>query len=341
MSEGGSDLEKLLFAAFSVPGAEGDDARKLLDKLQNRPEAWSYSNILSDPSATEHAKFFAASTLKHKIIHDLSQLSSEEVSNLREFLQSQLIPFKNDRMVLTQLCLALSALIVQLDAEGASNDLIQHITSPIYPEHRYLLILLAMIPEQFCNKAIPKVTPLSQQVIKKILETILNFIEDASSDDTLLIEALGKWIDLAREEGGTVSSPRLLKVLFSLLVAGEESVGEILTNLIYLNEPGRSRDQTRFFTWFQVYSDGLIAMIKSPHTPFKCAVEIAALSGEFYLDFVVKNHSLLESIFLILFRALKSEDEERSIVEATLNFWDALSEVSGFEAIFKTLFEEK
>jgi hypothetical protein len=340
MADGANDLEKLLFVAFSVPGTEGDDARKFLDKLQNRPEAWSYSSILRDTQSSSHSKFFAASTLKHKIIHDLSQLSASEISDLKAFLQGQLVAFKDDRMVLTQLALAFSALVVQLDSEGAASELIRHITLPISLDNKYLLILLAMIPEQYSNKAIPKVTPLSQAVIKKILEATLGFIKNSPSDNSLLVDALGKWVELAREDGGAVSSPRLLKVLFSLLMDGEESVGEIITNLIYLNDPNRLQDQSAFHSWFRIFSEGLSASLKSPQTPFKWAIEIAALCGEFYLDFIIQNYTLLEAILVVLFRALKNEDEDNTMVEATLSFWDALSEAPGFESVFKSLFEE-
>lgn len=320
---GAEHLLPILHTAYTDTGEQGNQARKLLDKLQNRPEAWGISSLLNIPTLDVNLRFYAASTLKHKIIHDLRQLGDPEISNLQTYL-SQIQ--STERIVQVQIQLALAALIIQLPS---CENIISGLA---FSEGNISFMLLGMIPEQTQNRMIPKKYPISQQTVQIVLDRFLMVLREGSDDQTIL-EGLGNWIELATEDGAAVSSPHLLQILFNLLVDGEDSVGEVLSNVIYLNSvrvPSRE--------WLEMLGNGLLGLSRSLETELRWSVEVMAEAASSHLDFILANReALLEPVLVILMRGVASS--ERQIAEATLGSWDLLSDHAGLYSVFHILFQ--
>ena len=315
-------LQPVVQTALQDPGEQGNQARQLMDKLQNRADAWSISALLTLPTVDVNVRFYAAATLKHKIIHDLRQLGEPEVRNLQNYLMH--LTATGERMVSVQVELALAALFVQLpECEEIIRGLCQAAPS---------LALLGMIPEQSRNRRIPKKYPIAQSTVQLVLDTFLSVLQEGNEDQSVL-DGLGNWIDVATEDGGAISSPHLLKILFNLLVDGEDSIGEVLSNVIYLNsvrEPNRE--------WLEMLGHGVLSLSHSQEPELRWAVEVMAEAATSHLDFVLSNRdALLQPIVQVLLRGVS--DVDRAIAEATLGTWDALSDYPGLEQLFLHLFK--
>ncbi|CAG8563970.1 16843_t:CDS:2, partial [Acaulospora colombiana] len=104
-------------------------ANDWLQDFQHTIEAWETSTtLLINPDSPDALKTFAAQTLKSKVIYDLNQLPSTQLPLLRDTLVSALQQYSNGpRNILVQVCLALSALAVQMGdwAPTAVQNLIE------------------------------------------------------------------------------------------------------------------------------------------------------------------------------------------------------------------------
>ncbi|KAH9944146.1 ARM repeat-containing protein [Epithele typhae] len=95
-----------------------EQANTWLQDFQHSSEAWSTCNVLLlSPEAPLAAKLFAAQTFRAKVTYDLSQMQREDLLHLRDTLLTALETYHTGpRTILVQLCLAISALALQLPA---------------------------------------------------------------------------------------------------------------------------------------------------------------------------------------------------------------------------------
>ncbi|GAA6059173.1 hypothetical protein JCM10212_005518 [Sporobolomyces blumeae] len=96
-----------------------EKANAWLGEFQKSNEAWATSQlILFAPDAPVEPKLFAAQTFRMKISYDLEQLPAEQLLPLRDSLLTALRNFASGpRVILTQLCIALADLALQMTAE--------------------------------------------------------------------------------------------------------------------------------------------------------------------------------------------------------------------------------
>ncbi|GAA5966217.1 hypothetical protein JCM21900_003336 [Sporobolomyces salmonicolor] len=99
--------------------AAKEKANAWLGEFQKSNEAWATSQlILFAPDAPVEPKLFAAQTFRTKISYDLEQLPPVQLLPLRDSLLTALRNFASGpRVILTQLCIALADLALQLTAE--------------------------------------------------------------------------------------------------------------------------------------------------------------------------------------------------------------------------------
>ncbi|GAA5899857.1 hypothetical protein JCM5296_006198 [Sporobolomyces johnsonii] len=99
--------------------AAKEKANAWLGEFQKSNEAWATSQlILFAPDAPVEPKLFAAQTFRTKISYDLEQLPPAQLLPLRDSLLTALRNFASGpRVILTQLCIALADLALQLTAE--------------------------------------------------------------------------------------------------------------------------------------------------------------------------------------------------------------------------------
>lgn len=115
-----ADIQALV-AALDVFGRATDKAsleraNSWLQDFQHSPDAWAACNVLlQNPDSPASAKVFAAQTFRTKVTYDLHQVTPENLPALRDTLLAALERYHaGPRNVLTQLCLAVAGLAMQL-----------------------------------------------------------------------------------------------------------------------------------------------------------------------------------------------------------------------------------
>ncbi|EJU01005.1 ARM repeat-containing protein [Dacryopinax primogenitus] len=127
------DAMKTVANALDTLYNNPDNAAKLranawLQDFQHTKDAWATSNaLLLAPEAPIQWKLFAAQTFRAKATYDLSQLTPAERVNLRDMLLGAMGAFAGGpRPVLTQICLALAVMALQMpDWTGAVSGMIE------------------------------------------------------------------------------------------------------------------------------------------------------------------------------------------------------------------------
>ncbi|KAI9592476.1 armadillo-type protein [Syncephalis fuscata] len=96
--------------------ATKEQANRWLGEFQSTEAAWKTADgLLSDSAGNLEVRLFAAQTFRKKITYDLHQLDTAARLSLRDALLMQLAQYKTGPTVLiTQICLALAALAMQL-----------------------------------------------------------------------------------------------------------------------------------------------------------------------------------------------------------------------------------
>ncbi|GAA5997066.1 mRNA transport regulator MTR10 [Rhodotorula paludigena] len=118
-----SSIQSVIDAlAVLYSGADKDARDKVntwLGEFQKSNEAWATSQlILFAPDAPVEPKLFAAQTFRTKITYDLDQLAEDHLLPLRDSLLTALRNFASGpRVILTQICIALADLALQLTAQ--------------------------------------------------------------------------------------------------------------------------------------------------------------------------------------------------------------------------------
>ncbi|KAI0320348.1 ARM repeat-containing protein [Amylostereum chailletii] len=213
-----ADLQALLSAldVFSrAPDRDAlDKANNWLQDFQHSSEAWdACSLLLSSPEAPQPAKLFAAQTFRTKVTYDLHQVSENNLFSLRDTLVAALEAYKGGpKTIITQLCLALSGLAIQLPTWGnAVQTMIETfgnnaVTVPV------LLEFLIVLPEELNSNIKIPITDQdyrerSAQLLTGNASQVLNIL-------TMYIQAAGVTIAVQNQ---------VFRCLKSWLVAGEVS----------------------------------------------------------------------------------------------------------------------
>ncbi|KAG1862183.1 armadillo-type protein [Suillus subluteus] len=135
-----------------------ENANSWLQDFQHSPEAWSTCNVLLlSLDAPPAAKLFAAQTFRSKVTYDLHQVDPSNLLPLRDTLVTALERYQSGpKTIITQLCLALSGLALQLPAwDNALQSIVETFganpaTVPV------LLQFLTILPEEVSgNTRIP------------------------------------------------------------------------------------------------------------------------------------------------------------------------------------------
>ncbi|KAJ1895434.1 Nuclear import receptor, partial [Kickxella alabastrina] len=152
-----SEVANALTALYQGTSQEArDQANAWLGQFQKTTQAWSTSDaILGSEELGPEAKMFAAQTLRNKIITDLEELGEQGALALRDSVVNHLRNFRNGpQPLITQLCLSLADLAVQL---GAWTDPFADMTGMFLSDPdsvSCLLEFLAVLPEEVLNERI-------------------------------------------------------------------------------------------------------------------------------------------------------------------------------------------
>ena len=105
------DLEYVHLLIFDLyqsgDNNKGQIASKKLEQIQNSFYGWKIADQLLIKAKDFESCYFAAQTLKTKILHSFSELPKESYASLKDSLINHIVKIDN-KVVLTQLCLSLS-----------------------------------------------------------------------------------------------------------------------------------------------------------------------------------------------------------------------------------------
>ncbi|KAI9512824.1 ARM repeat-containing protein [Russula earlei] len=157
-----ADIQALL-AALDVftrapDKASLEKANAWLQDFQHSSEAWKTCNlILQSPDTPPAAKLFAAQTFRAKVTYDLAQVDQAQLFPLRDTIIAALEHFKDGpRVIILQLCLALSGLALQLPTWTNAVEGLIDTYGQIPSMVPVLLQFLTVLPEElYSNTKIP------------------------------------------------------------------------------------------------------------------------------------------------------------------------------------------
>lgn len=163
--------EALRCMSSNVNRTEKDKALQFLENFQRSNDAWLLClNILNnlDLNLIE-LHIFASQTLRNKVTYDLNQLSDMEILQFKDSILN-LLSLHQNRLILTQLNVALARLAIQLLSwKTPIHDIINHLSE--FPGT--LLIFFKILPEETLDiGSIPLTEDEYNSRIHELLDTI-------------------------------------------------------------------------------------------------------------------------------------------------------------------------
>lgn len=156
--------------------AGNNEAHSWLLQVQASPEAWHFVWQLLDPSKSFEVQFFAATTLHAKISKQWDEVPQIEYPVLRERLLNSVRGVNTPTFVLTKLCQALAAFVVNVysveNREKNNSSLVDELLS-IVPYNspstlELLLRVLLILPAEYKKKQESKSAKLQEATIHLI-----------------------------------------------------------------------------------------------------------------------------------------------------------------------------
>ncbi|XP_078575480.1 importin-13-like isoform X4 [Branchiostoma floridae x Branchiostoma japonicum] len=240
------NIERALHQLYFDPNVSVKDAaQKWLMAAQVSPQAWQFCWVLLQKDKAAEVQFFGANALYVKISHHWTELPADHYANLRTQLFQQILAFAGGpRMVLTRLCVALSAFALNTMPEvwpeavkGIVDTFQQASGSELTPSQRCgaLLELLTVLPEQHNTTCLAQsrrgtVRNAMQEGLPHVLPLLQTLLEQPSPLDVQqqALKCFSSWVTfgvpLNEVEGLTnlafkaVRSPELFDVAIDALV---------------------------------------------------------------------------------------------------------------------------
>ncbi|CEP62879.1 mRNA transport regulator MTR10 LALA0_S06e05952g [Lachancea lanzarotensis] len=179
-------------------------ALHFLEEYQKSSEAWSICHHILASQETQYGaelQVFAAQTLRNKVTYDLAQLGGQLVDFKSSLLE--LITKHSQKIIVTQLCVALARLAIQfLEWKAPISEIIKNLSQN--PDR--LLEFLKILPEETLDI---RSTPLSEEDFQSRTHELIDHIAtDVMTYLVGLIESLGT-------PASVVTVPQLLNCINS------------------------------------------------------------------------------------------------------------------------------
>ncbi|CAG7850003.1 mRNA transport regulator MTR10 [Serendipita indica DSM 11827] len=337
-------------AALSVFATSTDKqqiagANEWLQDFQHTIEAWEISSsLLINPDCSDAVKTFAAQTLKTKVVYDLAQLPAEQHALLRDTLVSALQHYSaGPRKILIQVCLALSALSIQMPdwSSTAVKDLIASLgADPAFVPG--LLQFLAVLPDDLTsNSRIPisddeyrtrtqaLLTDNGERVIE-ILTVYQNAQGITPHIQNLIFEVLSNWVMAGEISTTTLANTTLFDFAFQALASDElfDNAAELLCELIHeTQELDDNMAVIEMIVPRLISLQPRIAVDKDDPDKLRRWCQIFCEAGETYRMLIV--HHTETFLPLVLAIAECAANDDLDIVQLTFSFWYRLGQSLG------------
>ncbi|KAJ1672421.1 Nuclear import receptor [Coemansia sp. RSA 1694] len=224
---------------------EREQANSWLEQYQKTPQAWTTSDtILGAAELGIEVKLFAAQTLRNKIISDFSELGEPGALQLRDSVVNHLRNARSGpQPLITQLCLALADLAVQLGAwTDPFGDMARSFLSD--PESvSCLLEFLAVLPEEIESERIllptdffrQRATELLTQRVGDLIQLLVQCLQqpDLKADaHTRVLVCFTSWLRYGEITLMMIQNTPLTELAFAALKADDDAVFETAVDAI-------------------------------------------------------------------------------------------------------------
>ncbi|XP_012939318.1 importin-13 isoform X2 [Aplysia californica] len=183
-----------------------------LTGAQISPAAWSFCWDLMGPDKGIEVQYYGASCLHVKIVRFWHEIPPEQFESLKSKLLETIVHFATGpKVILTRLCVGLSALILQLLPQKWP-DAIQHLIStfqqegfaslPTVTRCQILLEVLTVLPEEFYSTNLSQQRRLVlRQELNKGLDHVIPLLQSLLTPESPLevyqmaLKAFSRWVD--------------------------------------------------------------------------------------------------------------------------------------------------
>ncbi|EMR09807.1 hypothetical protein PNEG_01988 [Pneumocystis murina B123] len=319
---------------------EKERANNYLEEFQKSRDAWATTHlVLRDNEASIEAKLFAAQTLRNKINYDIHQLPNESLSSLKDSLfQLILLYYSGPKSILTQLCVALAGLALQmLDWKDVIGDVVS-VFGKDNSTWGCLLQFISVLPEEVDNKKCllseEELNCRSKELLTdnldKVLELLLLYVQNVhvnTSINPLVFDCMNSWLK-EMPLGSFVMTP-LLDFIFASLSLDNmfESVIDLLCSIFR-----ETSDVDESLNMIEELYSRLrklrprIIESKNDLDTFRGYARLFCEAGETWVVLIARSpqhfRSLVECI--VMFAEM---DEELEIVKYGFNFWYDLKQL--------------
>lgn len=314
------------------------EATKLLESFQKSSEAWEITHsILVNKEEAIELRLFAAQTLRAKVTYDLSQieLSLEQFKDsLVDLLLSY--PADSDRLVRTQLCVALAQLSLQyLQWSNPISEIINKIQNSL----PCLLDFLKVLPEELLDI---KKTPLTDEEFsqrtkelisanaQEVLLFLKNLSESSQDYNSKLLGCFNNWItEYPIEE--VLQIEQLMSLLFQSLTK-EDTFDNAIECLCTILRETRDIDNYQLiealYQKLLEFNSFMMSDKQKLEDPdiFNGFTRLFVEACESWHVLIAKNPFHFKPLVSILLECTKY-DEDLDVVKYTFYFWYMLKQL--------------
>ncbi|ORY31770.1 armadillo-type protein [Naematelia encephala] len=319
-------------------------ANEWLEEFQHSVEAWQTCHtLLTSPESPLEGRLFSAQTLRAKILYDLSQLPREQLPPLRDSLLSSLSPLTQpgapvgSRAVLTQLCLALSDLALQMpEWPNVVGGMIEQYGKDPSTVTILLGFVKALVEEEghprlpiYSNEARAYVSNLLGNAAEQVTGVLSMYIQAAGitvAIQTAVFDTLRSWLQGGHIVPIQVAQTPLFPSLFDALASDQlfDSAVDCLCDLIHETQEVEDNVQVveQVVSRLLALRPQLDAHKEDPDR-IRGYCRLYCEAGECYKDLIMRHPQdlfpLVEAILVC------SEYPDLDIVPITFNFWYTLA----------------
>ncbi|GAA5991442.1 hypothetical protein JCM10908_005703 [Rhodotorula pacifica] len=328
---------------YTNPDKEAKDkANAWLADFQKSDEAWATSQmILFAPDAPLETKLFAAQTFRNKITYDLEQLPPAQLLPLRDSLLSALRTFaQGPRVILTQICIALADMALQLPASSWTNP-VESMIDQFGKEPEMaaaLLEFLQVLAEEFNSNFkirvlndFGKESDASVQRGEQVVGLLSMYVQAQGITSQLhnqCFATLGAWLRTGQTRASSLAGTPILASAFAALANDElfDNAVDVLVDIIH--ETQELQENVNVIQELVPRLIALAPQVTDPATrededKMRGFCRILVEAGEWYEPLIVQH----PDTFLPLVELIKqcATVDELDVVGITLNFWYRLS----------------
>lgn len=318
------------------------EATSFLENFQKSLDAWQISHDLLRSTDSLEFKMFAAQTLRSKATYDMLQLPEETHMQLKDSVLELLTKYTDlskDRLIRTQLCLALSQLALQC---LQWNNAMEEITTQLSARPDYLpalLEFLKVLPEELSDANRTALTDeefsartyqLISSNVERVLMLLKTIIDQGSARNLTVLDCLNSWIKECPVES-VLTVDAFVTLIFKAL-REESTFDKGIECLCTVLRETRDIDNYQLIDalYQQVlqvheFYAGSPGKLEDPEV-FSGLTKLYVEAGESWHVLIAKNASHFKPLVQILLECCRY-DEDLDVVKYTFYFWYQLKQM--------------